>query len=814
MSIALTPSAPRLARDTTQQFTATGTFSDNSTQNISADLTWTSSNSAVATVSSSGLVSTVGAGSTTITATCKVASVCGSLAGTTTVTVTAATLVSIAVTPPAPSVALGVNQSFTATGTYSDNSTQNLTTQVTWTSAMSSVATISTAGVAHPVATGTSQITATLGSVTSSPVTLTVTSATLVSIAITPPAPSVALGTNESFTATGIYSDNSNVNLTTQVMWHSATPVVATISNAVGTAGVAHPLTTGTTQITAVLGSVTSPAVTLTVTAATLVSIAVTPPAPSVALGVNENFTATGTYSNSSTVNLTTQVTWTSATTVVATISNAVGTKGVAYPATTGTTLITAALGSVTSPAVTLTVTPATLVSIAVTPPAPSVARYVYYNFTATGTYSDNSTQNVTSQVTWTSAMSSVASISNAVGSRGVAYGAATGTTQITAAAGSVSSPAVTLTVTAPLSESVLWSFGGTGDGEYPLDGLIQGTDGNFYGTTSSGGAHGLGIVFKITPAGAETVLYSFAGGSDGEYPQAGLIQATDGNFYGTTTFGGAGSQGTVFKITPGGVESVLYSFTGGSDGIVPTGGVIQATDGNFYGTTSGGGIFSTGPNTGGIVFMVTPMGAESVLWSFGNGSDGSDPQAGVIQGTDGNFYGTTLAGGGSSDGTVFEVTPGRVETVLWSFGVVGGDGIGPYDALVQAADGNFYGTTIDGGANSGGIIFEVTPGGAESVLWSFGVVSGDGYNGYSGLIIGTDGNFYGTEYVGGSNLFGTIFNFAPAGSGFESVLYSFAGGAGDGRRPYGGLIQGTDGHFYGTTQNDGANDAGTIFKY
>ena len=992
VSIAITPPAPSLAAGTSQQFTATGTFSDNSTQALNADLTWTSSSPAVATVSSSGLVSTVGVGGATITATCKVATVCGSLSGNTTVTVTAATLVSIevtpsapnialgtnetfaatgtysdnstqnltnqvtwtsatpavatisnaagtagvahpvaagstpitaalgtvaspavtltvtaatlvsiAITPPAPSVALGVNESFTATGTYSDNSTQNLTTQVTWASAAPAVATISnaagTAGVAYPVAAGMTQITAALGGVTSPAVTLTVTAATLVSIAITPPAPSVALGVNETFTATGTYSDNSTQDLTAQVTWASATPAVATISNAAGTAGVAHPAATGTTQITAALGSVISPAVTLTVTAATLVSIAITPPAPSVALGVNESFTATGTYSDNSTQNLTTQVTWASATPAVATISNAAGTAGVAHPAATGTTQITAALGGVTSPAVTLTVTAATLVSIAITPPAPSVAFGVNETFTATGTYSDNSTQDLTAQVTWASATPAVATISNAAGTAGVAYPVAAGMTQITAALGGVTSPAVTLTVTAatlvsiaitptgpsiPVAaseqftatgtysdnstqnltnqvtwasatpavatvsnannsqglatglqvgstsisatsggvtspavtltvttqvESVLWSFGSGSDGQTPYSGVIQYTDGNFYGTTSAGGANGDGIVFKITPTGAETVIHSFGNGSDGTEPWGTLIVGTDGNFYGTTVSGGTHSNaGTVFKITPTGVETVLYSFGSVGDGTHPFAALIQGTDGNFYGTTLTGGA-----NGAGTVFKLTPAGVETLLWSFGSGSDGAYPQSALIQGTDGNFYGTTLNGGANSTGTVFRITPTGVETVLYSFGT-GIDAQTPFAALLQGVDGNFYGTTQIGGAYGLGTVFEITSAGVESVLWSFGNGS-DGQSPYAGLTQGADGNFYGTTETGGSAAVGTIFKITPAG--VETVLYSFSSGSGlDGSDPLGGLVQGTDGNFYATTSTGGANSYGTVFKF
>jgi uncharacterized repeat protein (TIGR03803 family) len=268
-----------------------------------------------------------------------------------------------------------------------------------------------------------------------------------------------------------------------------------------------------------------------------------------------------------------------------------------------------------------------------------------------------------------------------------------------------------------------------------------------------------------------------------------------------------------VFKITSAGVETVLYSFGGGTDGAVPSAGLLQATDGNFYGTTTSGGAGF------GTVFKITPAGAETVLYSFGGGTDGAAPQAGLIQSTDGNFYGSTLSGGANNVGTVFKITLAGTETVLYSFGSGGNDGQSPYGVLVQGTDGNFYGTTITGGTAGAGTVFKVTPAGVETVLWSFGYVAGDGSNPYAGLIRGVDGDFYGTASTGGANNDGTIFKITLAG--VETVLYSFTGGS-DGKFPYGGLIQGTDGNFYGTTEFGGPNGGGfgantgdgTVFKY
>ena len=250
-------------------------------------------------------------------------------------------------------------------------------------------------------------------------------------------------------------------------------------------------------------------------------------------------------------------------------------------------------------------------------------------------------------------------------------------------------------------TESVLFSFpAGSSD---PYTGLVQGSDGNFYGTTGAGGTSDDGTVFKITPSGTETVLHAFAkSGSDGETPYAGLIQGSDGNFYGTTYFGGANGLGTVFKVTPSGTETVLYSFGAGNDGEHPYAGVTQGSDGNFYGTTYQGGTSGLG-----AVFKITPSGTETILHSFAGGSDGANPEAGLILGSDGNFYGDTLQGGASGLGTVFEITPSGTETVLHAF-AGSSDGANPSANLVQGSDGNLYGSTDAGGTKGYGTFFKV----------------------------------------------------------------------------------------------------------
>ena len=446
-SIEITPTNPSLAAGTTMQLTATAIYSDSSHADVTTQVSWSSSNPLIATAgASTGEARAISAGSVTLSA------ILQGQSASTTLTVTAATLVSIAITPPMPSIALGTTRQLTATGTYSDNSTQNLSTQVTWASATPSVATISNAagsnGLASSVAAGTSGITAAMGGITSTPLTLTVSAARLVSIAVTPPTPSIALGTTQAFTATGTYSDNATQNLSTQVTWASATTSVATISNAVGSNGLATSVAAGTSSITAAMGGITSASVTLTVSPHPLVSIAVTPPTPSIALGTTQAFTATGTYSDNSTQNLSTQVTWVSATTTVATISNAAGSDGLASSVTTGTSSITAALGGITSAPVTLTVSPATLVSIAVTSIRPKIALGITRPLTATGTYTDDSTQDLTNTATWLSSAPSNLSISNASGSQGEATGLAIGSASASASVGTVTSPSLPLTVT------------------------------------------------------------------------------------------------------------------------------------------------------------------------------------------------------------------------------------------------------------------------------------------------------------------------------------------------------------------------------
>ncbi len=281
---------------------------------------------------------------------------------------------------------------------------------------------------------------------------------------------------------------------------------------------------------------------------------------------------------------------------------------------------------------------------------------------------------------------------------------------------------------------------------------MVQGKDGSLYGTTLGGGTNFEGTAFKLTRTGKIKTLYNFCSQlncSDGSQPWAGLLLATDGNFYGTTELGGDitcpvyNTCGTIFKITPEGTLTTLFNFDE-SDGELPISKVAQATDGELYGTTSQGGLSNECSQGCGTVFKMTITGDLTTLHSF-NGADGQGPSAGLAEGTDGSFYGTTPGGGDFANGTVFKITPQGALTTLHSFDI--GDGASPQAGLIQGSDGNFYGATI-GGGTGWGVVFKMTPSGTVTILHYFSLT--DGAEPYS-LIQGTDGNFYGTTYYGGN---------------------------------------------------------------
>jgi uncharacterized repeat protein (TIGR03803 family) len=312
------------------------------------------------------------------------------------------------------------------------------------------------------------------------------------------------------------------------------------------------------------------------------------------------------------------------------------------------------------------------------------------------------------------------------------------------------------------------------GDGEFAAA-LIQGTDGNFYGTMFEGGTPGNGEVFKISSSGTFTTLYDFGFAPSGSFPRAALVEGTDGNFYGTTYYGGTHSCisggtnygcGTIFKITPSGTLTTLYNFcsqSGCADGQAPEAALVQGTDGDFYGTTSYGGKAGCSSRCG-TIFKITPTGRLTTLHSF-DSSDGANPAAGLILAKDGNFYGTTYSGGNTACsggcGTIFKITTTGTLTTLHSFDYT--DGANPVAALIQASDGNFYGTTGSGGISFRGTIFKITALGTLTTLHSF-----DGTDGSipTSLIQDSNGTFYGTTELGGDDNYhfcqgtcGTIFS-------------------------------------------------------
>lgn len=376
-------------------------------------------------------------------------------------------------------------------------------------------------------------------------------------------------------------------------------------------------------------------------------------------------------------------------------------------------------------------------------------------------------------------------------------------------AATAISSPAQTFTTLASFNNA---------NGSFSQAPLVQGLDGNLYGTTDDGGLRASGTVFKITPAGKLTLVHYFCSRpncADGEVPESGLEPATNGDLYGITSSGGSGCSycGTVFQISSQGTVFTLHSFDG-SDGLNPLG-LMQASNGDFYGTTSAGG-----SGSGGTIFRMTPTGTLTTLYNF---EDFNYPTAGMVEGTGGNFYGTTIATASDAYGTIYKMTADGAVTTLHSFS--GSEGSWPVAPLMEASNGHFYGTTAEGGPSSSicvstgcGTVFEITPEGVLTTLHYF--AGPDGLSPSGALVQGTDGNLYGTTSGGGpANSTcdfgcGTIFQITPEGK--FTTLHAFDGH--DGRYPYVALVQATDGNFYGTTYAGGSSTActggcGTVFR-
>lgn len=310
-----------------------------------------------------------------------------------------------------------------------------------------------------------------------------------------------------------------------------------------------------------------------------------------------------------------------------------------------------------------------------------------------------------------------------------------------------------------------LYSFMNKNDGCFPNGGLTLGTDGSFYGTTSAGGSVGAGTVFKITSSGKFTLLHTFNGTTEGVPADVPPIQGLDGNYYGTTSDGGLEVFGTVYKMTPSGELTVIYTFPGTSGLAYPMA-VTLGTDGNLYGTALGGGV-----NKFGGVFKISPQGKLTVLHSFSSTPDGQTPKGAIIQASDGNFYGTTEAGGSDGFGSVYKMTPAGVLTIIHSFNETDGLGLHPLAGLVQATDGKFYGAAANN--TSSGVIFQITSTGTYSVLVSLTNVTGKypGANPQVSLFQHTNGTLFGDTYGGGSQLEGVVYSLGMGLGPFVSFV-------------------------------------------
>lgn len=354
----------------------------------------------------------------------------------------------------------------------------------------------------------------------------------------------------------------------------------------------------------------------------------------------------------------------------------------------------------------------------------------------------------------------------------------------------------------APGEIQLLGSFAGS-NGANPYSGLALGADGNYYGTTHQGGTNGLpsglGSIYRLTPAGAVTTLHSFGAMPNGNRPVAGLTLGADGHFYGVTWQGGTSGGGTFFRFTTNGTLTTLYSFSSGV-GTRPSGRLMLAQDGFFYGTAQlGGGGYGT-------VYRISTNGALFTVHAF-NSTNGANPYAEVMQSPDGILYGTTVNGGSSNLGTVFGLTTNGVLTTLISF--TNANGANPYGGVVWGGAGWLYGTTAYGGANGYGTVYRVSTSGVFQTLHSFSGAA-DGANPWTSLVRARDGRYYGTTILGGANGWGTVFQVTTNANLTHLVSFDYDN---NGATPYGSLLQTADGSLLGTTFSQGVGLKGTIFK-
>ncbi len=545
--ITIDPVLPSIAKGTSVRLTATGNYSNGTTKDLSNSVVWASSDATIAKISTAGdsevVVTGIGVGGATITA------ALASVEGTTTVTVTAAVLTAITITPINPSIANGTSVQSTATGNFSDGTTEDLTNLASWTSSDDTVAeagnAADTKGLVTGLAVGTALITATFNGVQGA-TTATVTSAILASITIDPADPSIANGTSVQLTATGNFSDGTTEDLTNLASWTSSDGTVAEVSNAVGSKGLATGLAVGTASITATFNGVQG-ATTVTVTSAILTSITVDPADPSIAAGTGVQLTATGNFSDGTTENLTEFASWTSSNNSIAQVSNADGSKGLVTGITPGAALITATLDGVQG-STTVTVTAAILSSITVEPADPSIAKGTGLQLTATGNFSDGTTEDLTALVSWTSSNDAIAQVGDAPGSKGLVSGLAVGSAAITATLAGVQG-----STTATITPAVLTSI--TID---PVDpSIAKGTSvqltatGNF----SDGTTEDLTAQVSWTSSDSNTAQVSNAADSKGLVTGlatgVAVITATIDGVQGSTTVTVTSAVLTSITITP-----------------------------------------------------------------------------------------------------------------------------------------------------------------------------------------------------------------------------------------------------------------------
>jgi uncharacterized repeat protein (TIGR03803 family) len=353
---------------------------------------------------------------------------------------------------------------------------------------------------------------------------------------------------------------------------------------------------------------------------------------------------------------------------------------------------------------------------------------------------------------------------------------------------------------------TVLYNFAGSSDGGDPYASLIRDAAGNLYSTADYGGTSFAGAVFKVAPNGTETVLYSFTGGADGAYPFSPVVRDGAGNLYGTTSMGGSANAGVVFKVDSNGSETVLHSFTGGSDGIIPIGGLLRDKTGNLYGTTSQGG-----SSNDGVLFKINAHGKETILHTFtGGAKDGKYPSyTSLLMDKQGTLYGVTEEGGTTDGGIVYKLSKSGKLTVLHSFTGGTTDGCNVLGTPFMDKNGNIYGTTSSCGTSKLGTVWKLNKNGRERVLHSFAGGSSDGEYPLAGVIMDASGNLFGNTETGGASNVGTVYKVSKSGK--FTLVHSFDGT--DGKYPYGSFVQNAKGTLFGTAQNGGTIGYGTVWK-